>query len=151
MWSRESSSCLAFTFSRSLLLCSPLSERLEQAKLERHRSDLVDILVCLRYLKPGSHMPPLHLGHGGRYYQGYCSNMRTKAAGNVAPPSLYCRHACEVVDCEQSLMSFFFAKLLHAKPKHASSELSREPREMRASRLNPLLSYFEKIAHMSVV
>ena len=54
------------------------------------------------------------------------------------PPSLYCRHACEVVDCEQSLMSFFFAKLLHAKPKHASSELSREPREMRASRLNPL-------------
>ena len=83
-------------------------------------------------------MPPLHLGHGGRYYQGYCSNMRTKAAGNVAPPSLYCRHACEVVDCEQSLMSFFFAKLMHAKPKHASSELSREPREMRASRLNPL-------------
>ena len=27
---------------------------------------------------------------------------------------------------------FFFAKLLHAKPKHASGELSRKPREMRA-------------------
>ena len=27
---------------------------------------------------------------------------------------------------------FFFAKLLHAKPKHASGELSRKPQEMRA-------------------
>ena len=26
---------------------------------------------------------------------------------------------------------FFFAKLLHAKPKHANGELSRKPREMR--------------------
>ena len=28
---------------------------------------------------------------------------------------------------------FFFAKLPHAKPEHASCELSREPREMRVS------------------
>ena len=35
-----------------------------------------------------------------------------------------------LTDCEQSLI--FFAKLLLAKPKHASGELSREPREMRA-------------------
>ena len=35
------------------------------------------------------------------------------------------------VDCEQFL--FFFAKLLHAKPKHSSGELSREQQETRAS------------------
>ena len=35
------------------------------------------------------------------------------------------------VDCEQFL--FFFAKLLHAKTKHSSGELSREQRETRPS------------------
>ena len=81
-------------------------------------------------------MPPLHLGHGGRYYQGYCSNMRTKAAGNVAPPSLYCRHACEVVDCEQSYV-IFLCKVTACETQ--AREWRIKPREMRASLLNPLL------------
>ena len=35
---------------------------------------------------------------------------------------------CALIDCEQSLV--FFAKLLHAKPKHASGEaVSCEKRE----------------------
>ena len=31
---------------------------------------------------------------------------------------------------------FFFAKLLHAKPKHANGELSRKPREMKAYKVS---------------
>ena len=46
----------------------------------------------------------MHLRHGRRYCLGYCSDMRTEAAGNVAPPSLYRRHACEDVDSEEYLI-----------------------------------------------
>ena len=38
--------------------------------------------------QPGSHMPPMHLRHGRRYCLGYCSDMRTEVAGNIAHPSL---------------------------------------------------------------
>ena len=41
-------------------------------------------------------MPPMQLQHGCRYYLGYCSDMRTEVAGNIAHPSLYPQHACEV-------------------------------------------------------
>ena len=46
-------------------------------------------------------------------------------------------HSFAVFDEELSRFNsqalFFFAKLLHAKPEHASGELSRERREMRVS------------------
>ena len=80
-------------------------------------------------------MPPMHLRHGRRYCLGYCSDMRTEAAGNVAPPSLYRRHACEDVDSEQSLI--FLCKV-NARETQAR-EWRIKPREMKASRLNPLL------------
>ena len=38
----------------------------------------------------------MHLLHGRRYSLGYCSDMRTEVAGNIAHPSLYPRHACKV-------------------------------------------------------
>ena len=41
-----------------------------------------------RVSQPGSHMPPMHLRHGRRYCLGYCSDMRTEVAGNIAHPSL---------------------------------------------------------------
>jgi len=37
-------------------------------------------------LKPGSHMPPMHLRHGDRYCRGYSSDMRTEMAGNLLIP-----------------------------------------------------------------
>ena len=40
-------------------------------------------------LKPGSHMPPMHLRHGRRYCLGYCSVMRIEVAGNIGHPSVY--------------------------------------------------------------
>ena len=42
-------------------------------------------------LKPGSHMPPMHLRHGRRYSLGYCSDMRIEVAGNIGHPSVYRR------------------------------------------------------------
>ena len=81
-------------------------------------------------------MPPMHLRHGRRYCLGYCSDMRTEAAGNVAPPSLYCRHACELdVDSEQSLI--FLCKVTARETQ--AREWRIKPRETRASRFNPLL------------
>ena len=47
-------------------------------------------------IKAGSHMPPMHLRHERRYYLGYGSDMRTEVAGNIAHPSLYPRHGCDV-------------------------------------------------------
>ena len=41
-----------------------------------------------RLSQPGSDMPPMHLRHGRRYCLGYCSDMRTEVAGNIAHPSL---------------------------------------------------------------
>ena len=38
--------------------------------------------------QPGSHMPPMHLRHGRLYCLGYCSDMGTEVAGNIAHPSL---------------------------------------------------------------
>ena len=46
-------------------------------------------------IKPGSNVPPMHLRYGGRYCRGYCSDMRTEVAGNIAHPSLYPWHACQ--------------------------------------------------------
>ena len=60
-------------------------------------------------VKRGSHMPPMHLRHGRRYCLGYCSDMRTEAAGNIAHPSLHRRHACEVDSCLRSWLKFNFA------------------------------------------
>ena len=39
------------------------------------------------------------------------------------------RRFCQIEYTVSSLL-FFFAKLLHTKPKHANGELSRKPREM---------------------
>ena len=52
-------------------------------------------LTRFRYfpVKPGSHMPPMHLRHDRRYCLGYCSEMRTEVAGNIGHPSL---EKCEV-------------------------------------------------------
>ena len=41
-----------------------------------------------RVSQPGSHMPPMHLRHGRRYCLGYCSDMRTEVAGNIAHSNL---------------------------------------------------------------
>ena len=56
-----------------------------------------------RVIKPGSHMLPMHLLHGRRYSLGYCSDMRTEVAGNIAHPSLY------PPACLQSWLKFNFA------------------------------------------
>ena len=50
--------------------------------------ELVDYGKIIETLKPGYQMPPMHLRHGRRYCLGYCSNMRTEVAGNIAHPSL---------------------------------------------------------------
>ena len=50
--------------------------------------ELVDYGKIIETLKPGSHMPPMHLRHGRWYCLGYCSNMRTEVPGNIAHPSL---------------------------------------------------------------
>ena len=50
--------------------------------------ELVHYGKIIETLKPGSHMPLMHLRHGRRYCLGYCSNMRTEVAGNIAHPSL---------------------------------------------------------------
>ena len=73
---------------RGFLFCAKLdwSLYLKTRKCFTLLQNLVVILICLRYLKPGSHMPPMHLRHGRRYCLEYCFNMRTKAACNVAPP-----------------------------------------------------------------
>ena len=42
-------------------------------------------------LKPGSHMPPMHLRHGRRYCLGYCPVMRIEVAGNIGHPSVLIR------------------------------------------------------------
>ena len=52
--------------------------------------------ISLLLLKPGSHTPPMHLRHGRWYCLGYCSDMRTEVAGNIAHSSLHPQHACEV-------------------------------------------------------
>ena len=41
---------------------------------------------CFDKIKPGSQMPPMHLGHGRRYCLGYGSDMRTEVAANIAIP-----------------------------------------------------------------
>ena len=50
--------------------------------------ELVDYGKIIETLKPGSHMPPMHLRHGHRYCLGYCSNMRTEVAATLLIPVL---------------------------------------------------------------
>ena len=51
---------------------------------------------CYCDIRPGSHMPPMHLQGGPQYCLGYCSNMRTEVAGDIGHPSLYCQHAAKL-------------------------------------------------------
>ena len=54
------------------------------ADMQEQFIELVDYGKIIETLKPGYHMPPMHLRHGRRYCLGYCSNMRTEVAGNIA-------------------------------------------------------------------
>ena len=58
--------------------------------------------ILKSFLKLGSHMRPMHLRHGRWYCLGYRSDMRPEVAGNIGHPSLYRRHACEVVSSSTS-------------------------------------------------
>ena len=60
--------------------------------LHRHEND-TGFCFCSY---TGCHMPLIHLRHGRQFCLGYCSDMRTEVAGNIAHLSLYPRHSCKV-------------------------------------------------------
>ena len=51
-------------------------------------------------------MPLMHLQHGRRCCLGYCSDMRTEVAGNIAHSSLHPQHAYEVDSSSTSQASW---------------------------------------------
>ena len=62
-------------------------------------------------------MPPMHLRHGRRYCLGYCSDMKTEVAGNIAssqslPPlnfnfaGMPAVELCDGSSCRRRIFSF---------------------------------------------
>ena len=123
----------------------PQSERWEQAKAG-----------CFLRLKPGSHMPPMHMRHGRRYCLGYCSENRSSRqhSSSKSLPPAYLRgwlkfnfagmpavKLCDGSSCRRRMFSF--VREVSQAVLAATSQIHR--RHMRTS-LNDCLhvdvSYF---------
>ena len=93
---RESGFQQIFTVKSGIL--NPTNDRNQESKFHSQRpaiqyldSEIQNSRLSWIPLKPGSHMPPMHLRHGRRYCLAYCSDMRIEVAGNIGHPSVYRR------------------------------------------------------------